>query len=70
MAEIRTIQQNEYRLIIGEDPYSSFNRLFIDGYAFDLTTLTPSLNKQFNWQTAGNQSTSVFQYGADSSVGQ
>ena len=70
MAEIRIITNNENRLIIGEDPYSSFNRLFIDGYAFDLTTLTPSLNKQFNWQTAGNQSTSVFQYGADSSVGQ
>lgn len=67
MAEIRTILHTDGgRMIIGEDPYSTFSRIFIDTYAFDLTTLTPSLNKQFQYQNLGNSSLSYFTYGSDS----
>lgn len=53
MPEIRNITHANTRFALVEDPNPSFNRLWFDGQAVDLNTLTPSWQKQFMFNVAG-----------------
>ena len=54
MAKVTTTRLNSRYGIIWGDPDTTKNRIFIDTYAYDYTTLTPRPAETFYWQTRAN----------------
>jgi hypothetical protein len=53
MPEIRSISHANTRFALIEDPNPAYNRIFFDGQALDLNTLTPTWQKQFSLSVGG-----------------
>lgn len=62
MPEIRRIDYANTRYALIEDPNPTYNRLFFDGQALDLNSLTPAWQKQFMMNAVGTMQYAGYDY--------
>jgi len=55
MPEIKSITSANTEYCLVEDPNPAYNRIFFEGQALDLNTLTPTWQKQFNFSVGGQE---------------
>ena len=55
MPEIKSITSANTEYVLVEDPNPAYNRIFFEGQALDLNTLTPTWQKQFNFSVGGQE---------------
>lgn len=55
MPEIKSITSANTEYVLVEDPNPAYNRVFFEGQALDLNTLTPTWQKQFNFSVSGQE---------------
>ena len=55
MPEIKSITSANTEYVLVEDPNPAYNRIFFEGQALDLNTLTPTWQKQFNFSVSGQE---------------